>query len=146
MVRLFFVTAFFFLTISPPVWLTKLESAKEVAKKDHKYILLNFSGSDWCIPCMRLDNDVFNAEAFTKYAKDNLVLLNADFPRKKNNQLTKEQQKLNDALADKYDPQGSFPFTLLLDSDGNKIKIWEGYYKDGAENFIKEIKVITEKK
>ncbi|MEP6950244.1 MAG: thioredoxin family protein [Ginsengibacter sp.] len=145
MVRLFFVTAFFFLTISPPVWLTNLENAKEVAKKDHKYILLNFSGSDWCIPCMRLEHDVFNANAFTMYANDNLILVNADFPRKKKNQFSKEQQKLNDALADKYNPLGSFPFTLLLDTDGNKIKIWDGYYKDGAENFINEIKVFTEK-
>ncbi len=126
-------------------WLKDIDAAKEQAKKEDKYILLNFSGSDWCIPCMRLEKDVFETDAFNQYAKGHLVLVNADFPRKNKNQLSKAQQKINDALAEKYNPDGSFPFTLLLDSNGNKIKIWNGYYKDGADNFINEIKVITEK-
>ncbi|MEI8060167.1 MAG: thioredoxin family protein, partial [Ferruginibacter sp.] len=82
---------------------------------------------------------------FTQYASDNLVLLNADFPRKNKNQLSKEQQKINEALAEKYNPQGSFPFTLLLDSNGNKLKVWDGFYKDGVTNLVAEIKEISGK-
>ncbi len=145
MIKLFLATAFLFVTGSSPVWINNMNSAQELARKEHKMILLNFSGSDWCIPCMRLRQDVFNAEVFTNYAADKLILVNADFPRNKKNQLSKDQQKQNDALADKYNPQGSFPYTLLLDSDGNKLKIWDGYYKDGAENFVDEIKAVEVK-
>src|SRR5665213_2163422 len=145
MINLFLSILFSIATIVPPNWTTNMNAAKETAKNEKKYILLNFSGSDWCIPCMKLEQDIFNSNDFIKYANDNLVLVNADFPRKSKNQLSKEQQKLNDALADKYNPQGSFPFTLLLDADGNKIKIWDGYYKDGPQAFIAEIKEITMK-
>ena len=143
MVKFLLSAALLFITTSPS-WLKNMDVAKEQAKKEHKYILLNFSGSDWCIPCMRLEKDIFGADAFAAYATDHLVLVNADFPRKSKNQLSKDQQKINDALADKYNPQGAFPFTLLLDENGNKVKIWDGYYKDGADNFINEIKRLTE--
>src|SRR5450432_4928500 len=109
MIKLFLAAAFFFPIIFPPVWINNLEGAKQQAKKEQKLILLNFSGSDWCIPCMRLRKEVFDADAFTKYAAAHLVLVNADFPRQKINELSKAQQKLNDQLADKYNPQGSFP-------------------------------------
>ena len=126
-------------------WLKNMDSAKSEAKAENKYILLNFSGSDWCIPCMKLEQDIFNSDEFIKYAAGNLVLVNADFPRKSKNQLSKQQQKINDAIADIYNPQGSFPFTLLLDSNGNKVKVWDGYYKDGPGSFVNEIKVVSGK-
>ena len=146
MIKLFLASALFLTTIAPPNWITDMENAKQLAKKEQKLILLNFSGSDWCIPCIRLRKEVFNTDAFATYAADHLVLVNADFPRQKKNQPSKEQQKINDALAERYNPQGSFPFTLLLDSNGNKLKVWDGFYKDGADNFINEIKVFTETK
>ncbi len=125
MIKLFLVTAFCFMHVTSPVWVNNLADAKDAAKKEHKFILLNFSGSDWCIPCMRLHQEIFEADAFKDFADGHLILLSADFPRKKSNQLSKEQQKMNDRLAEKYNPEGSFPFTLLLDSDGNKIKVWD---------------------
>lgn len=145
MIKLFLAACLLFSTTTTPVWTNNLETAKEQAKKENKLILLNFSGSDWCIPCMRLHQDIFDSKEFNAYAADNLVLVNADFPRKKKNQLSKEQQKLNEELADKYNPNGSFPFTILLDSNGGKIKIWDGYYKEGAENFVKEIREAAQK-
>ena len=108
MINLLLSVLFSIATVVPPNWTTNINAAKEIAKKENKYILLNFSGSDWCIPCMRLEQDIFNSDSFIKYASDNLVLVNADFPRKSKNQLSKEQQKLNDALADKYNPAGKF--------------------------------------
>jgi len=144
MSKLLIATALFFFT-SNPVWINNLETAKAQAKKENKLILLNFSGSDWCIPCIRLHQEVFDNETFNNYAASNLVLVNADFPRRKKNQLTKEQQALNDALAERYNSKGSFPLTILLDSDGNKIKVWDGYYKDGVENFIREVREASEK-
>ncbi|MGN6266636.1 MAG: thioredoxin family protein [Ginsengibacter sp.] len=143
MMKLFLATAFFLsgLFATPP-WLNNLDKAKQIATTEHKLILLNFSGSDWCIPCMKLRTDIFNADAFMKYAKDNLILVNADFPRKKKDELPKEQQKENDALAAKYNPEGKFPFTILLDIKGNKLKVWDGYYSQGADNFVNEITAV----
>lgn len=129
-----------FISLSNLVWEHDLSTAKVQAAKEHKYILLNFSGSDWCIPCIRLHNEIFESGYFTQFAADNLVLVKADFPRKNKNQLSKEQQKINEALADKYNPKGSFPYTLLLDAEGNKVKVWDGFYKDGVANFVAEIK------
>ena len=77
-------------------WQTDIQKAEQAAKTEHKLIILNFSGSDWCGPCIRLHKEIFESEVFTKFSDEHLVLLNADFPRLKKNQLPKEQQKKND--------------------------------------------------
>src|ERR1700685_554283 len=80
-------------------WLNNLDEAEKIAQKEHKYILLNFSGSDWCGPCMRMKKEFFGSDDFKKMADTELVLVNADFPRKKKNQLDAGQQKINDEIA-----------------------------------------------
>ncbi len=145
MIKLCLATAFFFTTVfAPSPWLNNMDKAQQMAKTENKLILLNFSGSDWCIPCMKLRTDIFNSDAFMSYAKDKLILVNADFPRRKKDELSKEQQKENDALAAKYNPDGRFPFTILLDSKGNKLKVWDGYYSYGPESFVDEITAVKE--
>ena len=124
-------------------WMTDFDLAKQKAKDEHKYILLSFSGSDWCIPCIRLHKDIFESKVFTDFADEHLELLNADFPRLKKNQLSKEQQKSNEALADKYDPQGSFPYTVLLTEDGKVVKTWEGYPNVSPEEFTAQLKTLV---
>ena len=123
-------------------WGNDLNKAKELAVKDHKYILLNFSGSDWCGPCIRMHNEIFETEVFKKFADDNLVLLNADFPRLKKNQLSKEQQKRNEQLADQYNTKGSFPLTILLTQEGKLVKQWDGLPSLTPEEFISQIKAV----
>lgn len=129
---------------STAAWQTDFEKAKAEAKAENKFILLNFSGSDWCGPCIRLHKEIFDSEAFTKYADEHLVLVNADFPRLKKNILSKEQQKQNDALADKYNSDGAFPFTILLDADGKIIKKWNGFPSETAEEFTNDVKAATD--
>ncbi len=103
-------------------------------------ILINFSGSDWCGPCIRLHNEIFESTSFKIFADSNLVLINADFPRLKKNQLSKDQQKKNDKLADTYNPQGSFPYTVLLTAEGKVIKAWDGFPDLTAEQFTGQLK------
>jgi thioredoxin-related protein len=122
-----------------PNWLNNLTEAKQIAQKDHKYILLNFSGSDWCGPCIRMKKEIFESEVFKKMADTELVLVNADFPRNKKNQPTPEQQKINDEIADKYNPLGKFPFTLLLNEKGGVLGSWEGLPNESANVFVEEI-------
>ncbi len=121
-------------------WHYNLTEAKQLALKEHKYILLNFSGSDWCGPCIRLHKEIFGDPAFQQFADANLVMVNADFPRNKKNQLPKEQQALNDDMAETYNKQGEFPYTLLLDSNGKVLKEWDGYPKGDVSSFIEDIK------
>jgi thioredoxin-related protein len=121
-------------------WETDLDLAKSKAKQEHKFILLNFSGSDWCIPCINMRHDIFDSKSFTEYADNNLVLLNADFPRLKKNRLPKEQEEKNNHLADRYNPQGIFPLTVLLDADGKVIYKWEGAPRLSAAEFIAQVK------
>lgn len=137
-VKLFLLLPLFL--FSTAAWRHNLDDAKQLAKKEHKHILLNFSGSDWCGPCIRLRTEIFESEVFKKMADTELILVNADFPRKKKNQLSAPQQKLNDAMADRYNAQGKFPYTLLLDTDGRILKTWDGLPNITAEDFTTEVR------
>ena len=123
-------------------WTTDFKSAQEDAKKNHKYILLSFSGSDWCIPCIKTRKEIFEKEPFMKFAESNLVLVNADFPRLKKNMLSKEQTGQNEALADQYNKTGIFPYTLLLNANGTILKEWQGYPDVTPDVFVAQIKEV----
>ena len=123
-------------------WETDFEKAKQRSVAEHRFILLNFSGSDWCGPCISLRREVFESAPFQEFAEKNLVLLNADFPRLKKNQLAPDQQKRNDVLADKYNTLGHFPYTVLLDAEGKVLGAWDGRPKGTSEEFIAQVKAI----
>ena len=106
---------------------SRLETAKKTATENKELILLNFSGSDWCIPCIKLHKNIIETEDFKKLEAENVILyINADFPRNKKNQLSAEMKKENAALADQYNPKGLFPYTILLNAEGKILKSWEG--------------------
>ena len=128
------------LLISPVKWFTNFNVAKTEAEKSHKLILLNFSGSDWCAPCIELRKTIFESEKFSEFASDNLVLVNADFPRQNKHKLNSEQKKLNETLAEKYNPQGKFPFTLLMTSEGKVLQHWDGLPDITAKQFVDGLK------
>ena len=127
-----------FLSVTPE-WLTNMDEAKKIAGENNKLILLNFSGSDWCAPCIKMKKEVFLQDAFLQYAEEHLILVRADFPRLKKNQLEAAQVKHNEALAEQYNPTGKFPYTLLLDANGKLIKAWDGYKTMAPEDFVKEL-------
>ncbi len=116
-----------------------LSNAREQARKENKYILLTFSGSDWCIPCIKTRKEIFEKDTFLHFQQNNLVIVNADFPRLKKNALSKEKTKENEAIAEEYNKNGVFPLTLLLDADGNVLKSWEGFPGVSPEVFINQI-------
>lgn len=128
----------------PIQWEPNFENAKKIAKEKHELILLNFSGSDWCGPCIVTRRDYLESEVFTKMANDNLVLVNADFPRKKKNLGSAEVIKRNEALAEQYNKQGAFPLTLLLNADGKVLKTWNGKPEVSPEQWTAEIKAICD--
>lgn len=136
------VIIFSFALLSFTEWQPNFETAKKIAGEKHELILLNFSGSDWCGPCIRLRKEILDNETFTKMADTSLIMVNADFPRNKKNQLDAQTRKQNETLADKYNPEGKFPFTLLLDANGKVIKTWEGIPNENAGQFSEEIENI----
>src|SRR5690606_38839820 len=103
------------------VWLHDLEQAKELSKKDKKKILLVFSGSDWCIACIKLNRLVLEKKEFLEVVQKDHVLLNIDFPSKKENALPPEHQKKNDDISEKYNPKGFFPLVVVLNSEGDVL-------------------------
>jgi thioredoxin-related protein len=125
-------------------WHNNMDEARQLAKQEHKYILLNFSGSDWCGPCIRLHKEIFGATAFQQFTETNLVLVNADFPRLKKNQLPDAQQKINDAIAEQYNSKGSFPLTLLLNENGKVLKEWDGFPKGTADEFVADVQFVID--
>jgi len=128
----------------PIQWEPSFENAKKTAKEKHELILLNFSGSDWCGPCILFRKDYLENERFTQMANQNLVMVNADFPRKKKNLPSAETVKRNDALAEIYNKDGSFPLTLLLNADGKVLKSWHGKPDASVEKWTDEIKAICD--
>ncbi|GAA0195311.1 hypothetical protein GCM10009122_59430 [Fulvivirga kasyanovii] len=116
-------------------WQTDFEGAKAMAGKEGRNIILVFQGSDWCAPCIKLDKDVWSTEEFQAYAKDHYVMLQADFPRKKQNALPLEQQEHNRKLAEKYNKNGYFPFVVVLD-EGGEVLGETGYKKMTPKEYI----------
>lgn len=116
-------------------WLTNYKQAQETAKSDKKLLLVDFTGSDWCGWCIKLDKEVFSKPEFKEYASKNLVLMEADFPRTK--QLSATEQSQNEQLAQQYGIQG-FPTIVVLNSDGKKVGEI-GYTPGGPAAFIAEL-------
>lgn len=124
---------------------SRLENAKKQATENNELILLNFSGSDWCIPCIKLHKNIIETEDFKKLETENVIVyINADFPRNKKNQLSPDLKKENASLADQYNPKGLFPYTLLLSPEGKILKSWEGLPSENALAFSKEIRDIKD--
>lgn len=121
-------------------WRTDFSKAQADAVQSNKHVLLKFSGSDWCIPCIRMEKTIFEAEVFEAYADEHLVLVNADFPQQKKNMPATEIVKQNEMLAEQYNKEGKFPYTILLDAEGKVIKSWAGYKDGTAEEFVNQLK------
>lgn len=121
-------------------WDEDYDKALERAAKEGKYVLVDFSGSDWCGWCIKLDQEVFSKQAFKDYAKENLVLVLLDFPRQKSQ--SKSVQERNQALMRKYGVRG-FPTVLVLNPKG-EVAGRTGYKPGGPEAYVKHLKEIIE--
>ena len=117
-------------------WLTSVPNAQAQAKKESKLVLLDFTGSDWCSWCKKLDAEVFSQAQFADYAKKNLVLVEVDFPAQK--KLDAALVKANDALKDKYKITG-YPTLIVLKPDGTVVWNQVGYMEGGPAAVIAKL-------
>jgi uncharacterized protein YyaL (SSP411 family) len=123
-------------------WLTSVPDATAQAKKESKLVLLDFTGSDWCSWCKKLDAEVFSQAQFADYAKKNLVLVEVDFPAQK--KLDAALVKANDALKDKYKITG-YPTLVVLKPDGTVVWNQVGYMEGGPPAVIAKLEEAKKK-
>ena len=106
-------------------WTNDLEKAKILANSEHKMILLNFSGSDWCIPCIKMKKDIFENQTFKEGLAQKLILMNADFPRLKKNRLAKDDIIKNERFS-----INTRIVKFILNSEPNSFKIFIQNHSD----------------
>ncbi|MGB6221650.1 thioredoxin family protein [Haloferula sp.] len=124
-------------------WTHDYEAAKKQAAAENKDLLIDFTGSDWCGWCIKLNEEVFSHEEFKEGVKDEFILVELDFP-KDSSKLSEETQKQNRELQQKYAVQG-FPTILLTDSDG-KPYARTGYQPGGPEKYVAHLNELQEAK
>ncbi|OGV32440.1 MAG: hypothetical protein A2020_01965 [Lentisphaerae bacterium GWF2_45_14] len=122
-------------------WTTDFEKAKKTAKEKNLLILADFSGSDWCGWCKKLDAEVFSKAEFLGFAKKNFVLVMVDFPRMK--QLPSNVMKQNNALQAKYKIEG-YPTVIIMNAVGKELDR-TGYQPGGASNYVKYLEGVLKK-
>ena len=117
-------------------WQTNLESALQQAKTENKAVLVNFTGSDWCVWCQKLSAEVFSKSEFEDYADESLILVKLDFPR--NIEQSTETKMYNNQLAQRFGVKG-FPTVLLFNAQG-KMVLQTGYQPGGPVGYIYHLK------
>jgi thioredoxin-related protein len=106
---------------NPLNWHQDLDTAKKDALAHDKIVMLYFSGSDWCKPCIQLNKNILETETFAKYATGNFVPVRLDFPKMRKSRHSKTQLVYNESLAEKYNPNGVFPLLVFLDKNDKMI-------------------------
>ncbi|MEJ5259553.1 MAG: thioredoxin family protein [Anaerohalosphaeraceae bacterium] len=115
-------------------WYTNFQEALAAAQKENKDLLINFSGSDWCIFCIRLEKDVFAQEAFAKEAEKYFVFMLVDFPSDPSKQSV-EIRRQNQQLARRYRFRNLFPTLYLAKPDGTPYAMAE-YQQLGPTEYL----------
>ncbi len=121
-------------------WFTDAKAAIALARKEHKVILANFTGSDWCPWCIKLDADVYSTPEFKALAKEKLVLLTVDFPNAKPQSDAEKSQ--NKELKDKFKPDG-YPTNVFMTPTGSEVGRIGGY--EPKDDWMKSAKDILAK-
>ena len=117
-------------------WSSDFAAAKKEAAESKKDLLIDFTGSDWCGWCIKLNKEVFSLEPFKAGVKDKFVLVELDYPNDKS-KLSAATLKQNEELAEKY-PISGYPTILLTDSDGKPFAT-TGYQEGGPEAYVKHL-------
>ncbi len=113
-------------------WLVSFDQAKRLSRETGRPILTDFTGSDWCIWCIRLDDEVFAKPAFQSWAEKHVVLLKLDFPE--STPIDPAVERQNSTLASAYGIEG-FPTVLFLDGNGELLER-SGYVRGGPSAWI----------
>jgi protein disulfide-isomerase len=122
----------------PSGWGEDFIAARKAAAAGDKYILLAFSGSDWCGWCVKMDREVYSDKKFVREAKKDFELVMIDSPANQEI-LSPLAKKQNPSLVEKYGIRG-FPSSILVHPDGTVAKRFGGYQRGGPEAFLEKLK------
>jgi len=125
---------------TPEGWTTDLDKALEKAKAEKKSVLVEFTGSDWCPPCIAMRKNVFSKKEFIDAAAKKFVLVELDFP--KGDQAVADK---NEPMAKKYNIEG-FPTVILLTPEGKEITRFFASEFPQIDTFLEHINKALEKK
>lgn len=124
-------------------WLTDFDKAQAQARQEGKFLLMEFTGSDWCPPCKALAKEVLETSKFAGWAKNSqVVLLKLDFPRK--TPLSEAQSKHNRQIQEKFKIEG-YPTLIVLDPSGKEVARTSGYNRGAPEDVYTWLKTNTRK-
>lgn len=119
--------------VDAATWRTDYPQAVTQAQSSGSYVLLYFSGSDWCPWCMKLEEEVFSQPVFEEFAAKNLVCVMVDFPNQKPQ--TQELRMENWTLMQQFGVNFEFPTFVLLTPDGKEL-VRTNYQPGGAVTFV----------
>ncbi|MBM3991112.1 MAG: thioredoxin family protein [Planctomycetes bacterium] len=122
-------------------WIADFDEAVKLAKAEHKDLFVDFTGSDWCGWCKKLDAEVFSKEEFLTAAKKSFVLVTLDFPRAEAIKAKVPNPQRNKELSEKYEIQG-FPTLLLMTAEG-EVFGQMGYMPGGPSAFVPELEKLA---
>jgi thiol:disulfide interchange protein len=115
-------------------WLTSIDAGLKQAKAEDKLVMVQFTGSDWCPPCMMMDKAVFSKKEFLEGAQKGYVLVKLDAPNS-----DPELKKSTEGLMRKYRVMG-VPTILLFDAEGKEFKRFGASENPTVEGFIQRLK------
>jgi thioredoxin-related protein len=115
------------------LWRDDFHGALKQARAEGKLVLLDFTGSDWCPSCIKLEQDVFSKPTFAAYAGKKLQLVKVDFPRR--TALPEDQKRANGVLSETFKVE-AFPTLILVNPDGRELVRVVGYVEGGPGAFI----------
>ncbi len=123
-------------------WMTDLSKAQAKAKEEKKLVFVEFTGSDWCPPCKKLKAEILSSADFAKYAQENLVLVELDFPRAK--EQSQDLKDANKALSQKFGIRG-FPTVIVFDGEGKELNRQVGFGGGSAKDYIAKLDGLKKK-
>lgn len=121
-------------------WMTNVDEALAKAKTEKKPVLVEFTGSDWCPPCIMMDKQVFSKKAFVDEASKKFILVKIDIPKK-----DKELYKKNQKVLGKYKVKG-VPTVILFGEDGKEFSRFSASQFRTVETFLGKLNTDLEKK
>lgn len=125
---------------APKGWETDVDAAFKIAKKENKAVMLEFTGSDWCPPCIMMSKKVFSKDEFYKAASKKYVLVHIDFPKS-----DEALSKRNEPLMERYKVEG-YPTIILLDSEGKEFSRFFAMEHPSVEGFVEHLEIKLENK
>ena len=130
-------------SLSGQLWSDSFEAAQTAARESGKNVVLVFSGSDWCAPCIKLEREIWSDAEFQRTAPKSFVFYRADFPRKKEHRLPEALAARNGQLAEQYNSRGAFPLVVVLTPEGELLG-QAGYEKTDPAAYLHRLEAFTE--